>query len=471
MPRRDYDFGPRAIPPPPPGSISLLSTQAQMAPSQGPSPYQYPPDDHYGGPASQRHQYDIPTIDTTVSSYPGSAYGSPPNDARLSMSPMQKGLSVLDAPLPASFDSQGISHMARYGPIAASVPSRFGLESTSPSSVGGRPSGESSALRNLHESAFGNGPRTSRAAVGTSPTTEDEVAAPRALHSQRFASRTRMPMSQSLGTRGGFIGGDEWDRGNAPFEEEMLPSSLNELLTDKEKLRRFSRNAEDEATLNHRRSMSGMCSPLESNSKVGSPSGLGTSPSRFSPFFTRKTSDQPDAGAGASSLGHVGSPLRNSSLHPNASPSLRAISRSKSGDISPFGVSSPPRQASMSMLTQELQRSRISSRPSDTSEPSSNTQLPPPMNRVASGSSVGSTGGMSVPGRLDRAISSGSIGRERIDEEQGLFPMEEEEGARDSPSGTAVPRNIKRYSGGWLGSLGQRNSSGGPSPNIWGNGN
>jgi hypothetical protein len=32
----------------------------------------------------------------------------------------------------ASFDSQGISHAARYGPVAASMPSQFGLESPPP---------------------------------------------------------------------------------------------------------------------------------------------------------------------------------------------------------------------------------------------------------------------------------------------------------------------------------------------------
>jgi hypothetical protein len=37
-------------------------------------------------------------------------------------SPMPKGLSVLDDPLPASFDSKGVSHIARKGPFAPSFP-------------------------------------------------------------------------------------------------------------------------------------------------------------------------------------------------------------------------------------------------------------------------------------------------------------------------------------------------------------
>ncbi|KAE9984857.1 hypothetical protein EG327_004883 [Venturia inaequalis] len=54
--------------------------------------------------------YDIPAVETTYSSHPDSAYGSPQNVGRLPMSPTEKDLSVLDALHPASFDSQGVSH-------------------------------------------------------------------------------------------------------------------------------------------------------------------------------------------------------------------------------------------------------------------------------------------------------------------------------------------------------------------------
>ena len=80
----------------------------------------------------------IPTIDTSYVSHPGSAYGSPREDEMqnrfgLGLSPVpSKGLSVLDAPLPASFDSNGVSWIARNGPVAASVPTKFGLESPTP---------------------------------------------------------------------------------------------------------------------------------------------------------------------------------------------------------------------------------------------------------------------------------------------------------------------------------------------------
>jgi hypothetical protein len=51
---------------------------------------------------------------------------------------------------------------------------------------------------------------------------------------------------------------------------------------------------------------------------------------------------------------------------------------------------------------------------------------------------------------MDRAVSSSSINRERIEEEQGLFSMEEEEGldtkGRDGASTTSSTSN-KRLSG------------------------
>lgn len=441
-------FGGRTMPTPiPPPAGSLLSMQQNHLTQGTTLPGGQ---DDFSGPGSwnKRPPFDIPTIDTTFSSHPGSAYGSPP-DGRLPVSPVQRGLSVLDAPLPASFDSQGISLYARTGPVAASVPARFGMESSPPSSLPSKPIGESTALRNLHNSAFGDDSRHDKSSLASSPPiAADEPVGRRIMHSERW-SRPKM-MSASLGARPPLSVNDEWDE-NFAFEEDMLPNSLHDLLTPQEKLRRFSRNAEEETRL----SLSGVGTPAESSSKVGSPSTA--SPSRFGALFSRQKMENSEAAAaGASAFGHVGSPLRNSSLHPGASPSLRPISKPTSGDISPF-VSSPPRQASMSMITQQLQRTRLSSR---VAESSSDAPVPPGMARVASGSSTGSTG----PGRLDRAVSGTSVGRERIEEEQELFSMD------DDPDMKKKKTNWKRSSGGlWtlgkasprLGPIGgQRGSSG-----------
>ncbi|KAF2088525.1 hypothetical protein K490DRAFT_39291 [Saccharata proteae CBS 121410] len=446
-----HAFGARHGGPPP--NTSLISMQAHMAGPGGPHPYPFAgPDDSYG-PGKPYYEM-IPTIDATFTSHPGSTYGSPPNDGRLPTSPIQKGLSVLDAPLPASFDSQGISHMARYGPIAASVPSRFGLESSPPSSYQSKPA-ESSALRNLHSSAFGNGVRNE---LASSPPVNEEPAGRRIMHSERF-SKPKM-MSASLGTRAP-MGADDWDE-NFAFEEDLVPNSLHELLTPQEKMRRFSRAGDDDHSLNHRASLSGLGTPGDSSSKIGSP--LASSPSRFGPLCSRthKPNDEMSSSPGASVFGHVGSPLRNSAFNAGLSPSLRAISdrRPGSGDVSPF-LSSPPRQASMSMISQQLQRTRLSSRASETAETASPL---PGLTRLTSseriGTAPGSTARPTLSG-MDRAVSSSSIGRERIEEEeQGLFDMEEDE---------AKAGANKRYSGGaWGLPIGSKRERKEGSP--WGNG-
>ena len=437
-------FGGRTMPTPiPPPGGSLLSMQQNSLAQAQPTMTTGAPDD-FAGPGSwnKRQPFDIiPTIDTTFSSHPGSAYGSPPADSRLPVSPIQKGLSVLDAPLPASFDSQGISLYARTGPVAASVPTRFGWESSPPSSFPSKPFGDSTALRNLHNSAFGDDSKHDKSILASSPpVVADEPIGRRIMHSERW-SRPKM-LSASLGARPPVRTNDEWGEDFA-FEEDMLPPSLHDLLTPQEKLRRFSRNTEEE----NRLSLSGLGTPAESSSKVGSPSTA--SPSRFGSLFSRQKLENSDVGSGtgASAFGHVGSPLRNSSLHPGASPSLHPISKSLSSDISPF-VSSPPRQASMSMITQQLQRTRLSTR---VVESSSDTTVHPGMVRVASGSSTGSA----ASGRLDRAVSSTNIGRERIEEEQELFSMD------DDPDMKKKKSNWKRSSGG-LWTLGKASPRLGP---------
>jgi hypothetical protein len=444
------------IPHPPelPPNSSLLTMQAHMQPG-----YAYGMHDDY---ANQKNQYDmIPTIDTTFSSHPGSNYGSPPNEnGRIPLSPIQKGLGVMDVPLPASFDSQGISHMARYGPIASSVPAKF-LASSPPAYQ----TADSAALRNLHDSAFGDGLR-SRAMLGSSPPESvEQPTGRRVLHSELAANRSRGIMSSSVGARPAYKD-DDWDDSDmiGKFEEDLLPNSLSDLLTPQEKMRRFSRDQADMDgnSFTQRASLSRLgASPTASDMRMGSPSAANSSPSRFQSFWGKP---QPTYGGGfesgspgASAFGHVGSPLRNSSLHLGASPSLRATNRPTAGDISPF-VSSPPRHGTMSMLSQQMQRTRLSTREETgfTSNP-----IHPGINRVTSGSSIPSSGGRIG---IDRAVSSSSINRERIEEEQGLFSMEEEEDlakGRDGASTTSSGSN-KRLSGLSWGSGG----GGKASPNL-----
>lgn len=383
--------------------------------------HQYPqfPDGDFGpqnglGPKLYEN---VPFIDTSYASQSGSKYGSPRDDSRMALSPVAH-LSALDAPMPASFDSQGISYMARHGPVAASVPSKFGLESP-PASLPKKTTLPSDALRNLHDSAFGREFRTRGPNLGSSPLgSGDELSGQRIMHSQRLP-KPRM-LSASL-PRARAHAADDWDDGLLfGQEEDFLPTSLHDLLTPQEKTRRLSRTEQDPSIL--RDSSSGLGTPAESSSKVGSPGT--SSPSRFGALFARQKREEENSQAATGSVfGHVGSPLRNSSLHPSASPRLRASSSNTiSGDLSPR-FASPSRQSSMSMISQQLSRTRLASRASESSAMGGDAAVQSGLARYPSSSSSSN---------LNRAISSSSMGTGRINEEQadGVFPMEEEEDAQ-----------------------------------------
>lgn len=391
---------------------SLLSQQANGAPP--PFGHQFP----YSGQGDfpPLHSQHLPTYDDSsmmetayTHSGPGSKYGSPRDDIRFPMSPVGH-LSTLDVPLPASFDSQGISFYAKDAkkniPLAASVPSKFGLDSPPPS-LPQKALHPSTALRNLHDSAFGIDARNRASPMGSPPAAIDEYTGQRMMHSQRV-SKPKM-ISSSVPRPGA---SEDWDN-NFNFEEDWLPGSLHDLLTPEEKARRLSRSEQDLSGT--REPLSGLATPGESSSKVGSPPAA--SPSRYGALFARQRQQEDGSPFSASAFSHVGSPLRNSSLHPGASPSLRAVSRPTSGDVSPF-VSSPPRQSSMSGISQQLQRMRMARVDSTENSPG----LHPASARHTSNSST----------RLDRAVSSSSIGTGRIDEEQGdfVFSMEEEDDSK-----------------------------------------
>ena len=396
---------------------SLLAQQANGAPL--PFGHQIPSYAENEYPMQQKLQDNVSMIDTGYASRQDSAYGSPRDDSRLPMSPTAH-LSVLDAPMPASFDSQGISYIARHGAVAASVPSKFGLESP-PGSLPKKVALPTDAVRNLHSSVYQKEGRAKGPDLGSSPLgSGDEGFGQRIMHSKRMG---RPGMISASVPRGRGNVSDDWDDGFIfGGEEDFLPTSLDDLLTPQEKMRRLSRTEKEPKNL--RESLSGLGTPADPSSKVGSP-GTG-SPSRYGTFFARQTQEENGTNA-ASAFGHVGSPLRNSSLHPLASPPLRATK--VSGDMSP-AFASPPRQSSMSMISQQLSRARISSQAAESNDNATNhNNLQPGSNRHASLSS----------NPLNRVLSSSSAGGTgRIDEEhgEGVFSMEEEE---DEPR--------KRYSG------------------------
>lgn len=389
---------------------SLLAQQANGAPL--PFGHQIPSysDQELALQQQQQMRENLPTIATGYVSHPESKYGSPRDDSRNPISPIGH-LSVLDAPMPASFDSQGISYIARHGAVAASVPSKFGLESP-PNSLPVKTALPMDAVRNLHSSVYGRESRTRGLDIGSSPPgSGDEGFGQRIMHSQRVAKpgimSTSLPRARGSGT-------DDWDDVfSFGGEEDFLPTSLYDLLSPEAKMRRPSRTEQDSKS--HRESLSGVGTPADSASKVGSPHN--GSPSRYGALFARQK--QEEANNSASTFGHVGSPLRNSSLHPLASPNLRATKTS--GDMSP-SFASPPRQSSMSIISQQLARAKLSSQAPECSPNEgpayNNNNLLPGLARHPSSSSNLS----------NRAVSSGSIaGTGRIEEEQdGVFSMEDD---------------------------------------------
>jgi hypothetical protein len=400
-------------------STSALTTSLYRAdvPSYG-SAYPYDEQDQHTLGRQPSLENGLPTIDM---SYTGSNYGSPRDEESLrfgmGLSPVNnKGLSVLDAPLPASFDSNGISNAARFpaGPWPSSVPNQFGIESPTPSLSNAKDSRTSETLKLLHTSAFGSehllapldrSPPNSHQANG------EEYFGRRAMHSSRF-TKPRMLSSSMPKTsvdrdwEPGFAFGDDDD--NLP--ENYVPENLQDLLTPVEKARRGSMRADGE----------------DGPSKYGSP--IGTSPSRWGPMFQRQKEEEETSRSlrGASAFGHVGSPLRNSILS------------QEMGGTNGFVRPSSLRSASdgMSMLSQQFQRSRI-----DDTAGNSSPLLHPSTARAGTTASainpISPIGKERERGGIERHVSSGSISSSMngrfttpINEDDEMFHMEgmEEDG-------------------------------------------
>ncbi|KAL9602943.1 MAG: hypothetical protein Q9219_001468 [cf. Caloplaca sp. 3 TL-2023] len=408
-------------------SDSALANSLLAQPTQGDRPlygmqFSHLPETEYlVPPPMPTNGYDSNGhADNSFMPHPGSGYGSPRDDGRLPPSPANHP-STLDAPMPASFDSQGISYIARHGPVAASVPSKFGIDSP-PSSLPTKTGGPSNTLRSLHHSVFGQETRSNASNVGSPPSgSGDEIYSRRPLYSQLIPKPTIISASVPRGRAN-----EDWDD-SIMFggEEDFLPTSLHELLTPQEKMRRLSRTEQDERP--SRDSLSGTGTPVDSPSHVGSPSHA--SPSRFSAFFAKQRRDeQSSQNTSLSAFGHVGSPLRHSSMYNGGS--LRASSNpTRTGD-----VSSPPRQSSMSIISQQLARTRISSKnEAGAGDPVSSNNLHPNSARTPNYAPANNT-------RLDRATSANNLNSHRIDEEQGegVFSMEveEEENQRKRSSGS-----------------------------------
>jgi hypothetical protein len=394
----------------------------------------YPYGDERQHHLGRQPSLDLPTIDTPYS-HPGSQYGSPRDDEStrfgLGLSPVNsKGLSVLDAPLPASFDSNGISNAARYpaGPWPSSVPSKFGLESPSPSLNAAKESRTSETLKLLHTSAFGSSEHLGAAQSGNGgmggPSSSppgpagtnigEEYFGRRPMHSSRYA-KPKM-LSASL-PKAATVDRD-WEAEFAFLEEDYVPQNLQDLLTPAEKARRGSRVEGD--------GLDGT-----PTTKFGSPI-TANSPSRWGPLFQRQK-DEDDGSRGsrhAAAFGHVGSPLRNSSLANEMSNGFVA----RSPPNSRHGSGSE----SLSVLTQQLQRTRLGDEGPGGHSPHLHPNTAASLGRIPSNGAIGPVG-KERERVIERHVSSGSIGSSvtgrfttPIDEEDPafVFSMEEEDEAQ-----------------------------------------
>lgn len=309
-------------------------------------------DDFNGLPGNQSNNGD-----NLSSSLPGDSQLSPDN---LPISTSQRTLGPLDATLPASFDRHDFSLFARTGPYASSVPSKFGMESPPPS----LPNGRNGVLASLYISAFGEEETSLSGGQSRSPRVSGEDSlGQRMMHSSIASRRPKLlPSSYARAENMERMLGERLHKDSSiddfAFEEDFVPSSLNELLTPAERNRRLSRT-DEEGVSNFRHSITAPGTPADpgviGSPPVGSPSGS----TGWGPIVMRTKRDDHDAPI--SSVGHVGSPLRNSYHHGDSSPTFRPLGRPASGEISPFPGSPTRGNAnSMSILTQTLQRARLS---------------------------------------------------------------------------------------------------------------
>lgn len=248
----------------------------------------------------------------------------------------------------------------------------------------------------------------------------EEYFGKRAMHSSRF-SRSKLPSSSLPKTtsvdhdwEAEFAFGDD-NVENVP--ENYVPENLQDLLTPAEKARRGSVRLEGDAS-------------IDGITKYGG--SVGTSPSRWGPLFQRQKEEEEaarSARSAVSAFGHVGSPLRNSTL----AQEMGMGSSGSSSSPRPSAIRSS--SEAMSALSQQLQRTRLEE------GPISSPHLHPARMPSSNITFIGKDRAM------ERHVSSGSIGSSvtgrfttPIDEEDPafVFSMEEEE----DPAATRMRKRV-----------------------------
>ncbi|EXJ88855.1 hypothetical protein A1O3_01919 [Capronia epimyces CBS 606.96] len=403
MSSRNFNYSNRADQPPFPNPDSNISdpllNQQPYGPDYFPS-QSFPlidPDEPDAYPDRYNQYQNHSALDSGLNSPPTSQFGSPPNDYQYPKSPVENLRTALNAPLPQSFDANGISRIAQYGPLGQSVPDKFGMRSPVASSSLSRQLGSPpESIVNVRNANLGSNLRNA-SPLGLSPQKTEESISQRIMHSQR-AMKVR-GLSASV-PRANLL--SEWEEGLG-VETDLLPNSLHdEVLTPQERMRRMSRPDQELGSKEHAHALA---IPSGTSTKVGSPPA--GSPSRFSALWAEQREKKAAESIGPPSIGHVGSPLR--------------------GSWMPNGGSGPSVQ--VSGISQAMARMQL--------------------NRADSGELNGTrpqVSGLrhsSAPiGRLDRGISSPGFSSKKIDEEvEGVFfPMD---GDDRTPNWTGQPLREK----------------------------
>lgn len=328
-------------------------------------------------------------FDSGLNSPPTSQFGSPPNDNPFPKSPVDNIRTALNAPLPQSFDANGISHIAKYGPLGQSVPDKFGMRSPASSSLSRQLGSPPESIVNVRNANLGSNLRNAPSPLGLSPQNVEESIGQRIMHSQKSVKARGLSASVPRSNLG-----HEWGEGFG-LESDLLPNSLHdEVLTPQEKMRRFSRPDQEFSPRDHTHALA---IPSGTSSNVGSPPA--GSPSRFSALWAEQRERKAAETPGTTGFGHVGSPLRGSWMPNESSPSTQ-----------------------ISGISQAMARMQL--------------------NRADSGESNGARGQLgsglrhsSAPiGRFERGISSPGLSSKKIDEEEGaFFPMDETNWSGQSP--------------------------------------
>ena len=371
---------PEAMPFPP------LDAQQQQYPSEYFQNQNFPfqENDDTDALPDRYNQYQNPSIyEPGLASPPLSAFGSPPTDSML-RSPPENARTALNAPLPHSFDSNGISHIAKYGPLGQSVPDRFGLRSLSNQSKQSGSPAETGPHRSSH---LGSNLRGASPLAG-SPQNNDESLGQRIMHSQKVTKPRAI--AQSVPYQHPY---PEWED-PLGAEADLLPNSLHDdILTPQEKSRRMSRPDGE-----------GLNIPSGTSSKVGSPPA-GTSPSRFSHLWAEQRERKAAESNTGSQFGHVGSPLQQSWMPSDSAFQSRA-----------------PAVSGITQGMARMQFGRTESSESSSSRPNPLRHSSNPMSRI------------------DRTVSSPGLTAKRIDEEgEVFFPMDDDKRSGSGWSG-ASPR-------------------------------